>query len=290
MAQKTVGQVLRAKRAKLDMTLNEAENLTKIQKTYIVALEQDNYDALPGDFYIKAYIKQYADRLDLDSDKIISAYETGDLIEVREPTDFSENYRFVKPSERLEEEERLTSKKKWQHYLPITILGAVAALIVISIAAVVLLNKPKDNKIANSLYHFSVSSKASSTSVAPIEEKASTPESVAKVSEAPKAEVKVEGSGQALVATTKNISVPVKVSLSVATGAAVWVGMTNSDLPEGQVTLRDSTPVTPTLTGNETVLTLGKTRGLTIKIGDTPIDLSSIAAADTPSTLTIKIE
>ena len=80
------------------------------------------------------------------------------------------------------------------------------------------------------------------------------------------------------------------MSLSVAAGTSVWVGMTNSDLPEGQVTLRDSTPVTPTLTGNETVLTLGKTRGLTVKIGDTPIDLSAMASADSPSTLTIKIE
>ena len=281
--------MLRAKRAKLDMTLNEAENLTKIQKTYIVALEQDNYDALPGDFYIKAYIKQYAERLDLDSDKMISAYETGDLIEVREPTDFSENYRFVKPSERLEEEERLTSKKNWQYYLPITILGTVAALIVFSIAAVVLLNKPKDNKIADSLYRFSVASKSSSTSVAPVE-KSSTPESSSKAVEVPKAEVKVDGTGQALVATTKNLNTPVKVSLSVAAGTSVWVGMTNSDLPEGQVTLNDSTPVTPTLTGKETVLTLGKTRGLTVKVGDTPIDLSAMASADSPSTLTIKIE
>ena len=289
MAQKTVGQVLRSKRAKLDMTLNEAEKLTKIQKTYIVALEQDNYDALPGDFYIRAYIKQYAERLDLDSDKMISAYETGDLIEVREPTDFSENYRYVKPSERLEKEERLTSKKNWQHYLPITILGTVAALIVFSIAAVVLLNKPKDNKIADSLYRFSVASKTSSTSVATAE-KASTPESSSKAIVVPKAEVKIEGSGQALIATTKNITSPVKVSLSVAAGTSVWVGMTNSDVPEGQVTLRDSTPVTPTLTGNETVLTLGKTRGLTVKIGDTPIDLSAMASADSPSTLTIKIE
>ena len=281
--------MLRAKRAKLDMTLNEAENLTKIQKTYIVALEQDNYDALPGDFYIKAYIKQYAERLDLDSDKMISAYETGNLIDVREPTDFSENYRFVKPSERLEEEERLTSKKNWQYYLPITILGTVAALIVFSIAAVVLLNKPKDNKIADSLYRFSVASKSSSTSVAPVE-KSSTPESSSKAVEVPKAEVKVDGTGQALVATTKNLNTPVKVSLSVAAGTSVWVGMTNSDLPEGQVTLNDSTPVTPTLTGNETVLTLGKTRGLTVKVGDTPIDLSAMASADSPSTLTIKIE
>ena len=281
--------MLRAKRAKLDMTLNEAENLTKIQKTYIVALEQDNYDALPGDFYIKAYIKQYAERLDLDSDKMISAYETGNLIDVREPTDFSENYRFVKPSERLEEEERLTSKKNWQYYLPITILGTVAALIVFSIAAVVLLNKPKDNKIADSLYRFSVASKSSSTSVAPVE-KSSTPESSSKAVEVPKAEIKVDGTGQALVATTKNLNTPVKVSLSVAAGTSVWVGMTNSDLPEGQVTLNDSTPVTPTLTGNETVLTLGKTRGLTVKVGDTPIDLSAMASADSPSTLTIKIE
>src|SRR5574337_948328 len=270
------------------MTLNEAENLTKIQKTYIVALEQDNYDALPGDFYIKAYIKQYAERLDLDSDKMISAYETGNLIDVREPTDFSENYRFVKPSERLEEE-RLTSKKNWQHYLPITILGTVAALIVFSIAAVVLLNKPRDNKIADSLYRFSVASKSSSTSVATVE-KSSTPESSSKAVEVPKAEIKVDGTGQALVATTKNLNTPVKVSLSVAAGTSVWVGMTNSDLPEGQVTLNDSTPVTPTLTGNETVLTLGKTRGLTVKVGDTPIDLSAMASADSPSTLTIKIE
>ncbi|MCJ1976820.1 helix-turn-helix domain-containing protein [Lactococcus paracarnosus] len=288
MAQKTVGQVLRAKRAKLDMTLNEAEKLTEIQKTYIVALEQDNYDALPGDFYIKAYIKQYAERLDLDADKIISAYETGDLIEVREPRDFSENYRFVKPSERLEEE-RVTSTKKWQYYLPITILGSVAALIVISIAAVVFLNKPQDNNIADSLYRFSVASKSSSTSVVPVEE-TPTPESSSKAVAAPQAEVKVDGAGQSLVATTKNIISPVKVSLSVTAGTSVWVGMTNSDLPEGQVTLRDATPVTTTLTGNETVLTLGRTRGLTVKIGDTPIDLSAMASADSPSTLTIKIE
>ena len=68
MAKKTVGQVLRDQRAKLDMTLNEAEDLTQIQKMYIVALEHDDYDALPGDFYVKAYLKQYAERLDLDYD------------------------------------------------------------------------------------------------------------------------------------------------------------------------------------------------------------------------------
>jgi hypothetical protein len=50
VAKKTVGQVLRGQRAKLDMTLNAAEDLTQIQKMYIVALEHDDYDALPGTF------------------------------------------------------------------------------------------------------------------------------------------------------------------------------------------------------------------------------------------------
>lgn len=60
----------------------------------------------------------------------------------------------------------------------------------------------------------------------------------------------------------------------------VWIGMTNSDLPNGQITLTEAAPTTATLTGNQTVLTLGKTTGLTVKIGDTPINLSSIAAHD----------
>jgi hypothetical protein len=66
--------------------------------------------------------------------------------------------------------------------------------------------------------------------------------------------------------------------------------MTNSDLPGGQITLTNATPTTTYTTGNQTVLTLGKTTGLTIKIGDTPIDLSSIVAPESPATLTITIE
>ena len=132
MAKKTVGQVLRDQRAKLDMTLNEAEDLTQIQKMYIVALEHDDYDALPGDFYVKAYLKQYAERLDLDYDQLVTAYERNEPIDVHETPDLTENYRFVKPSERLEADEDELGNKKWRYYLPIVLLGTVAALIIIS--------------------------------------------------------------------------------------------------------------------------------------------------------------
>jgi len=288
VAKKTVGQVLRDQRAKLDMTLNAAEALTQIKKMYIVALEHDDYDALPGDFYVKAYLKQYAERLDLDYDQLVTAYEKNEPIEVDETPDLSKSYQFVKPSERLEADEEL-GDKKWRYYLPIVLLGTVAALIIISISATVVLNKPKNSGIAEHLYSVSTSSKSKASASHPAPSTSSI-SSESKAPEPPKPEIAVTGNGQALAATVKNVASPVKVNLSTAAGLAVWIGMTNSDLPGGQITLTNATPTTTTLTGNQTVLTLGKTTGLTIKIGDTPIDLSSIVAPESPATLTITIE
>jgi cytoskeletal protein RodZ len=288
VAKKTVGQVLRDQRAKLDMTLNAAEALTQIKKMYIVALEHDDYDALPGDFYVKAYLKQYAERLDLDYDQLVTAYEKNEPIEVDETPDLSESYQFVKPSERLEADEEL-GDKKWRYYLPIVLLGTVAALIIISISATVVLNKPKNSGIAEHLYSVSTSSKSKASASHPAPSTSSI-SSESKAPEPPKPEIAVTGNGQALAATVKNVASPVKVNLSTAAGLAVWIGMTNSDLPGGQITLTNAAPTTTTLTGNQTVLTLGKTTGLTIKIGDTPIDLSSIVAPESPATLTITIE
>jgi cytoskeletal protein RodZ len=288
VAKKTVGQVLRDQRAKLDMTLNAAEALTQIKKMYIVALEHDDYDALPGDFYVKAYLKQYAERLDLDYDQLVTAYEKNEPIEVDETPDLSESYQFVKPSERLEADEEL-GDKKWRYYLPIVLLGTVAALIIISISATVVLNKPKNSGIAEHLYSVSNSSKSKAPASHPAPSTSSI-SSESKAPEPPKPEIAVTGNGQALAATVKNVASPVKVNLSTAAGLAVWIGMTNSDLPGGQITLTNAAPTTTTLTGNQTVLTLGKTTGLTIKIGDTPIDLSSIVAPESPATLTITIE
>ena len=92
---KTIGQVLKEKRTSLGLDLSEAEQLTQVQKLYIVALETDDYKALPGDFYIKAYLKQYAEKLGLNADRIIQAYDEGKGITVEDKEDILENYHFV---------------------------------------------------------------------------------------------------------------------------------------------------------------------------------------------------
>lgn len=50
---KTIGQVLKEKRTSLGLDLSEAEQLTQVQKLYIVALETDDYKAYRVTFTLK---------------------------------------------------------------------------------------------------------------------------------------------------------------------------------------------------------------------------------------------
>ena len=152
---KTIGQVLKEKRTSLGLGLSEAEQLTQVQKLYIVALETDDYKALPGDFYIKAYLKQYAEKLGLNADRIIQAYDEGKGITVEDKEDILENYHFVKPSERVEPEEEVP--KTWRHYVPIISLSAAALLIVVGVFAAVIMNKPETPDLITNDYSYSKS-------------------------------------------------------------------------------------------------------------------------------------
>ena len=44
-------------------TLDDVQQLTKIQKHYLIAIEENKLEELPGDFFVKAFIRQYAEVL-----------------------------------------------------------------------------------------------------------------------------------------------------------------------------------------------------------------------------------
>jgi cytoskeleton protein RodZ len=65
-----VGKKLREARARKQLSLQQAEAATKIRGRYLRAIENDEWDQLPGDTYARAFIRTYARFLDLDGDRL----------------------------------------------------------------------------------------------------------------------------------------------------------------------------------------------------------------------------
>ncbi|VWX37875.1 Transcriptional regulator [Exiguobacterium oxidotolerans] len=70
-----LGTYLKEQRETLGVSLEQIQSTTKIQKRYIVAIEEGAYDQLPGAFYARAFIKTYAEALGLDVDEVFETYK-----------------------------------------------------------------------------------------------------------------------------------------------------------------------------------------------------------------------
>jgi cytoskeleton protein RodZ len=83
-----IGNSLREARYRQQLELSDVEQATKIRGRYLQALEEESFDALPAQTYVKGFLRTYADYLGLDGqlyvDEYNSRYATGDD-EPREP-------------------------------------------------------------------------------------------------------------------------------------------------------------------------------------------------------------
>jgi len=70
-----IGEMLREAREEKELSLDDIQDITKIQKRYLVAIEQEDYHALPGRFYARAFIKEYAQAVGLDSAVILEGFD-----------------------------------------------------------------------------------------------------------------------------------------------------------------------------------------------------------------------
>lgn len=76
-----LGNRLKEAREAKGLSLDELQTITKIQKRYLVGIEEGNYTIMPGKFYVRAFIKQYAEAVDLNPEEIFDLYK-GDVPEV----------------------------------------------------------------------------------------------------------------------------------------------------------------------------------------------------------------
>jgi cytoskeletal protein RodZ len=63
-----LGTLLEKARLKQGLTIEEMSERTKIRPQFLQAIEGENYDLLPGEAYVKPFIRTYAKALGLEDD------------------------------------------------------------------------------------------------------------------------------------------------------------------------------------------------------------------------------
>jgi hypothetical protein len=82
-----IGNSLREARHRQQLDLSEVEQATKIRARYLRALEEEAFDVLPAQTYVKGFLRTYADWLGLDGQLYVDEYNSrfGTDEEPREP-------------------------------------------------------------------------------------------------------------------------------------------------------------------------------------------------------------
>ena len=88
-----VGATLRETRMRQRIDITDMEVRTKIRAKYLRALENEEWDLLPGPTYVKSFLRTYAEALGLDPKLLVEEYklrherlDTGDLHPIRPPS------------------------------------------------------------------------------------------------------------------------------------------------------------------------------------------------------------
>jgi hypothetical protein len=136
-----IGSTLREARMRARIDITEVETATKIRAKYLRALENEEWDLLPGPVYIKSFLRSYGDYLGLDSRMLTDEFK----------------HRYERPSDHDlhpiaplgRERERRGRASRLPSWVPI---AAVAAVVVV-ILFVVGLASPGNNGTPSASTH-----------------------------------------------------------------------------------------------------------------------------------------
>jgi cytoskeleton protein RodZ len=71
-----IGDTLREARMRQKIDITEIEAKTKIRAKYLRAMENEEFDLLPGSTFAKSFLRTYADALGLDSHRLVEEYRS----------------------------------------------------------------------------------------------------------------------------------------------------------------------------------------------------------------------
>ncbi|MBR7552954.1 helix-turn-helix domain-containing protein [Allobacillus sp. GCM10007491] len=83
-----IGKRLREERLNQGLSLEEVKSETKIQTRYLTAVEENDWSKMPGNFYVRAFIREYAEVLGMDSAMLLEEHKN----ELPQTSDVSYDY------------------------------------------------------------------------------------------------------------------------------------------------------------------------------------------------------
>lgn len=125
-----IGAQLREARLNKKISLDELQQKTKIQKRYLEALETGDFDRLPGDYYVRTFIRQYAQAVGLDGNRLVAAFD-GDEDQILPELPKREAPEEIQTTRTAVHEETFSRKRKQRDMVPIIVLGSIALVIIL---------------------------------------------------------------------------------------------------------------------------------------------------------------
>ena len=71
----TPGLMLKREREARGLTIPELARITRIPESSLEAIENNAFDALPAEIFVRGFLRNYARQLSISTDEIIQAYE-----------------------------------------------------------------------------------------------------------------------------------------------------------------------------------------------------------------------
>ncbi|WP_268497859.1 helix-turn-helix domain-containing protein [Bacillus pumilus] len=135
-----LGKRLIEAREEKGMSLEDLQTVTKIQKRYLLAIEQGNYDIIPGKFYVRAFIKQYAEAVGLNPEQLFEEFRKD--VPSTYNDEVSDKLSNIKPQRELPK----PASKVLELLPPILIIGGVLVVIAIIYVIVQAVNHDSGQK------------------------------------------------------------------------------------------------------------------------------------------------